>query len=141
MNVTLVFVLFSGIQVLRLLVITQLAEGGAAGLQPGLPDDVPQGELVLHGLHAPLVSLHRFLHSSQDCVVLRLGVGPQGRGLRRVPGQVVQQRRVVAGDVGRLTEADVRVVAGRLVLWVEVGGEVKGFPDGVAWNRQIITSK
>lgn len=132
MNTTSEFAVWSGVHVVNLPVITELAEGGAAGLQPGLPNDVPHGELVLRGLHAPLVSLHRFLQRSQDSVVRRFGVGAQGRGLRRVPGQVVQQRRVVAGDVGRLTEADVRVVAGRLVLRVEVGGEVKGFPNGAA---------
>lgn len=113
---------------------TELAEGGAARLQPRLPHHVPQWQLTFHGLHGPLVRLHRLLHRPEDGVKGRLRVGGERPRFRGVPRQVEEQRRIVVGHVRRCAEADVRVETGRPVLRVEVWREVKGFPHRATWG-------
>lgn len=113
---------------LVLLALTKLRQCGAAGLQPGLPDHVPHGHLVFHGLHRPLVPLGSLLHHGQGGVEGRLGVRRQRRALRRVPREVEQQRGVVVGHVTWTAEAELRVETSRLILRAEVWREEKGFP-------------
>ena len=74
------------------------------------------------------MGLRGLLHHSQDGVKVRLGVRSQRRGLRWVPREIEEQWRMVEGHIVRRAEADVCVETGRLVLWVEVWREVKGFP-------------
>lgn len=121
---------------LILLELTELKERGAAGLQPGLPHRLLCSQLALHRLHRPLMSLSGLLHHSEDGVKGRLGVRGQRRGLRWVPREIVEQRRIVVGHIPRRAEADLCVHADGLVLWAEVWCEVKGFPHWATWRKR-----
>ena len=73
-------------------------------------------------------------HRRHDGLEGRLGVGRQGRGLRRVLGEVKEQRGVVIGHEFRRAEAD--LVGARRRVLLEVWREVKDFPHGATCRKQ-----
>lgn len=112
------------------LTAAELGQRGAARLQPGFPQQVPRGHLVLHGPQRAPVALHSPCHHGQDGAEGWLRGGSQRCALGRVSGEVEEQGWVVVSHVIRCAEAGVRVEAGRLVLGVEIGREVERFPHG-----------
>lgn len=103
-------------------------EGGAARLEPGLPEQVCGRELVLRGFNTLRVRPRRLHYHLQHEAEVGLCIRGERVRFRRVLGQVIEQWRVMMGHVGLSAEACVRVETGGRVFRVEIRSEEKGFP-------------
>ena len=110
-------------------------EGPTAGLQPRLPENVAQGELGGHWAQRLPVPLYSLAHRGDHLVEPGLGGGRQGPCLRRVAGEVKEQRRAVLGHAGPRAGAHASAVAGPRSLRVELRSQVVHLPQPSTWRQ------
>lgn len=84
------------------------------------------------------MAFHRFGGLCEDLRVSRLGLGGQRLGLRGIPEEVKNQRRVVVAHVLSKALADTGVVASTSTRWGKVGSEKVHLKDRVTWTETTV---